>query len=748
MKTRILKLIALVVAFSAIGSSQSTFSPVDQVNTLIGTTGPAGVKNYGGVCPWVVTPHGMTDWTPATQENDLSILPYRFEQKSIIGFMGSHQPTIWMSDYGFLTLMPEVGLPKIRPEDRALPMQEGSQVARPYYYKVTLGNSGSRGIHVEMTATMRCGMFRIEYPESAASHLFVEMSRTPGYTGWVKVSSDRKEIIGYNPDRQNMFKGRAMGPALKNFRGYFVVEFEKPLSAFSVWKDSGSAEIFQGKSELSGTHIGAFATFPTKTREKVLIRIGTSFISLDQARENLRKEMPKWDFDRIADGTKAEWNKFLNRIRISGATADQQTIFYTAMYHTLVYPRRFDENGRYYSAFDDKIHEGVSYNDYSMWDTFRALHPLLTLTDPEDVSPMIQSLVQMYQEGGWIPKWPNPTYTNIMIGTPADAIIADAFVKGFRDYDVDKAYAALYKDAMTPPDGDTLKRWADRAQWTSYEAREGLTYYKQLGYVPADKTNESVSCTLEFAYEDYCVAQVAKRLGKESDYRLFLNRSNNYRNVFNPSTGFMQARMSDGKFFDGNPGQYKAFTEGSPWTYLFCVMQDVPGLVKLMGRDAFIAKLDENFGGGHFAYDNEPENHYPYLYDWVGQPWKTHDILTDVMQKNYRNTPDGITGNDDCGQMSAWYIFTTLGFYPVCPGSGEYAIGRPFFPKVVIDLTFPSKNTFTIVARNLTRENKYVKSIRIDGQPLGGLFLKYSDLFDHKVLEFEMSDKPNESLDH
>jgi predicted alpha-1,2-mannosidase len=328
-----------------------------------------------------------------------------------------------------------------------------------------------------------------------------------------------------------------------------------------------------------------------------------------------------------------------------------------------------------------------------------------------------------------------------MIGTPADAIIADAFVKGFRDYDVNKAYAAMYKDAMTPPDGDEHKRWGDRAEWTSYEARAGLTYYKALGYIPADKTAESVSCTMEDAFEDYCIAQVAKGLGKDNDYQFFMNRSRNYTNVFNSASGFVQGRMSDGSWID-DPKKLHPFTEGDKWTYQYCVMQDFPGLINLMGRDSFIAKLDENFSGGHYAYDNEPENHYPYVYDWVDQPEKCQKILTEVMHQNYRNTPDGITGNDDCGQMSAWYLFTALGFYPVAPASGEYALGRPFFPKMTLHLTYPKKNTFTIVAHNLTAENNYVRSIKLDGKPLTTLFLKHTDLFDHKLLEFEMGPSP------
>jgi predicted alpha-1,2-mannosidase len=743
---------SILILFATVLSVLAAFDPVDKVNPIIGTTGPAGTANYGGVCPWVTPPHGMTHWTPMTQENEISRMPYRQDQRTIIGFMGSHQPTVWMGDYGFLTLFPETGERRVRPSERGMGIVPGSELARPYDYSVELectnGNNPAK-IRVEMTASARCALFKLTYPKTDAAHLFVEMSRLSGYEGWVKVSADRREIVGYNSGRHNIFARKHMGPELKNFKGWFVIQFEKPFASFATWEmpanrnAPGQPQIFDGKAELAGERIGAFATFATKKSEVMQVRIGSSFISLDQAKENLRKEIPDWDFNRAASRNKEEWNELLGRIKVEGGTPDEQTIFYTAMYHSLLFPRRFDEYGRYYSAFDERIHQGVSYNDYSMWDTFRALHPLLTLLDPEEVSPMIRSLLQMYDEGGWIPKWPNPTYSNIMIGTPADAIIADAFVKGFRDYDTNKAYAAIYKDAMTPPEGDEHKRWPDRADWTSYEARAGLTYYKTLGYIPADKTGESVSRTLEDAFEDYCVAQVAKGVGKEDDYRFFMKRSQNYRNVFNPATGFMAARLSDGSFLSGDTKKYHPFTEGSPWTYLFCVMQDVPGLIHLMGRDTFISKLDENFSGGHYAYDNEPENHYPYLYDWVGEPGKTQKILTDVVRKNYRNTPDGITGNDDCGQMSAWYIFTALGFYSVAPASGEYAIGRPFFRKATLELGAPKKKLFTIVAHNLTPENIYVKSIKLDGRPLVTPFLKQSDLLNGKLLEFEMSGNPN-----
>lgn len=688
----------------------------------------------------------MTNWTPKTEGNFISQLPFRYEDKNITGFMGTHQPTIWMGDYGYITIMPESGKEKIRDEDRKLEIIKSTQISKPYYYSVELLDSNKQIIKTEMTASARCAIFKFTYPETKEAHLFIEMSRQKSHIGWIKISKNRREITGYNPDRDNVFQNRNMGPELKKLRGYFVIQFEKPFNTFTTWNDSGSIRIYKNKDEISGSHIGTITNFSVTKDEIVKVKIASSFISIEQAKENLNNEIPDWDFEQVESRTKQEWNSALNRIEIEGGSFDQQVIFYTALFHTLVFPRRFDEYGNYFSAFDEKIHKGVSYNDYSMWDTFRALHPLLTLTDPEDVSPMIQSMVQMYEQGGWIPKWPNPSYTNIMIGTPADAIIADAYIKGFRDFDIKNAYAAIYKDAMTPPDSDLYKRWEDRAGWSSYEARGGLTYYKSLGYVPADKTNEAVSRTLEFAYEDFCVAQVAKELNNDKDYKFFLNRSKNYKNLYNSSSGFMTPKLSSGNFTDPYSKEYGAFTEGSPWTYLFCVMQDIHGLLELMGKNIFISKLDQNFNEGHYAYDNEPENHYPYLYDWADQPWKTSEILTDVVFRNYRNTPDGITGNDDCGQMSAWYIFTSLGFYPVCPASGEYAIGRPFFPKVTLHLNFPKKNIFVIVADNISPKNIYVKSIKLDGKPLKTLFIKHSDLFKHSKLEFEMTNKSGISL--
>jgi predicted alpha-1,2-mannosidase len=403
-----------------------------------------------------------------------------------------------------------------------------------------------------------------------------------------------------------------------------------------------------------------------------------------------------------------------------------------------MYPRLFSENGRYYSAFDDKVHNGVSYTAYSIWDTFRAENSLLTLFAPERIDGMVQALLQNYQEGGWMPKWPNPSYTNIMIGTHADSLVAEAINKGFKGFDYKLAYDAVYKDAMTAPDGDTTRAWLDREPATPYEGRAGLTWFKQLGYIPADKVSESASSTQEEAYDDYAVAQVAKAAGKQDEYRFFLKRSLSYKNLFNPERKFMQARNADGSWASPNAG----WTEGDQWVYLFGALHDVPGVVHLLGGpQAAAAKLDQHFGGGHNRHDNEPSHHYGYLYNFTGQPWKTQARVRQIAATAYSNTVEGVLGNEDCGQMSAWYIFTALGFYPVNPASAQYVIGSPVFRHAALNL--PNGKTFDISALNNSAKNVYVQSVKLNGQPLDQPVITHEQIVAGGKLEFVMGPKPS-----
>jgi predicted alpha-1,2-mannosidase len=655
----------------------------------------------------------------------LSVVSYKYEDTDISGFIGTHQPAIWMGDYGYVTLMPEVGTLKTSPEDRKLPFTHADEIVRPDYYSVWMNAGGSRKIRTEMTATERCGYLRFTFPADASSSVLVEASR-PGVAGFADVDAAAQEITGYNPDRVDA----GLGPMqLPNFKGYFVIQFHKAFAGSGTYGPT---------QQQPGLAAGAYAKFETTEGEVVEARVGTSFISIEQARQNLKSEIPSWGFDTVRSALRATWNEKLGRLSIEGATDDQRKIVYTGLYHALLYPRIFSEQGRYYSAFDDRVHKGVSYTAYSIWDTFRAEHSLLTLMAPERIDGMIGALLQNYQEGGWMPKWPNPSYTNIMIGTHADSLVAEAINKHFKGFDYNLAWDAVYKDAMTPPDGDTTRRWYDREPHTPYEARAGLTYLKTLGYIPDDKTAESASSTLEDSYDDWCVAQVAKALGKTKDYQFFLSRSHNYEHLFNKTTGFMQARNSDGSWADAKDG----WTEGNTWVYTWAVMHDIPGLIELMGgRDNYNARLDEHFSGGHNVHSNEPSHHYGYLYDYSGQPWKTQAKVREIAAAEYANLPSGIDGDDDCGQMSAWYLFTALGFYPVNPASGDYMIGSPLFTKMTLQLA--NGNRFTVSAENNSEKNVYIQSARLNGRPLTIPVIRYDDIVAGASLTLVMGPAPS-----
>jgi predicted alpha-1,2-mannosidase len=739
---RVAALVAACLLLNLFGATNvSAQEPVDEVNVMVGTTGPS-VYDYGGMIPGVAVPFGMTHWTAQTRQNKISVYSYNYKDETIQGFIGTHQPAIWMGDYGQVSLMPYSG--ELKTPQPRLPFRHEDERAAPNYYSVRMGEPGAR-VGAELTATTRAGFLRFTFPASDSSHVVVTACRTEaeGVKGFVQVNAAAREITGYNPDRMSAH----LGPPLPNFKGYFVVQFDKPFASAGTWEGE---EIHAGGAEQTGGRVGAYASFKTKEGEVVRVKVGTSFISLEQARENLRREIPAWDFERVKAEGRRLWNEALGRIAIQGGSRDERVNFYTAMYHAHLFPRTFSEYGRYYSAFDDRVHRGVSYNDYSLWDTFRAEHPLLILLQPERVPGMITSLLQMYEEGGWMPKWPNPTYSAIMIGTHADSVIADAYVKGIRGFDLKKAYEATRKDAFTPPDGDVGNRWLDRALWTSFEARGGLTWYMKLGYVPQDKTDESVSRTLEFAYDDFCVAQLAKAAGRTDDYEVLMRRAKNYRNLYDPSKGFMRPRLADGRWDDeswnSKEERMPGFTEGGPWTYLFCEMQDVPGMVELVGGpEAFAAKLEENFTGGHYRHDNEPGHHYTYLFDYVGRAWRTQELVRETMRTKYQNAPDGLSGNDDCGQMSAWYIFSAMGFYPVTPGSDVYALGSPLFERATVRLPAPQykKGPFTVIAKNQSPENVYVQSATLNGRPLRAPFIKHSDIANGSTLVFVMGPRPN-----
>lgn len=708
-----------------------THDAVSLVNPLIGTQRSA--IGYGGTMPFVAPPFAMTDWTPQTRQNKISVVSYNYDDAKITGFIGTHQPAIWMGDYGFITLMPQVGELRLLPAERGLAYDHRDERSEPDYYSVWMTTASGERIHAEMTATDRCALLRFTFPKGTAGRVLVDTARA-GFNGHATFDRAAREITGDNPERMDSH----LGPfALPHFRGYFAVQFEQAPTKGDVYGDAAGASVQHG----------AYAEFAENT---VLVRVGTSFLSTEQARDNLRREIPDWDFDAVRAKLREKWQEKLGRLSIAGATDEEKTRLYTALYHALLYPREFSEYGRYYSAYDDAVHEGASYTSFSIWDTFRAENSLLTLVAPERVDGMITALLQDYKEGGWMPKWPNPSYTNIMIATHADSMVAEAVRKGFHGFDRETAWAAVYKDAMTPPDGDTTRRWLDREPHTPYEARAGLTYYKQLGFIPVDKTDEAASSTLEDSYDDWCVSQIAKAFGRTADYEFFLRRSLNDRNLYNPKYGLMNGRKSDGSWAPiggnrDNPGNRSesGWTEGNAWVYTWSPLHDQAGLLQLMGgADKYAAKLDEHFAGGHNVHSNEPSHHYPYLYDFAGQPWKTQAKVREIAAKEYGFGPGGLDGDDDCGQMSAWLLFTAFGFYPVNPASGEYMIGSPMYRTMSLKLA--NGKTFTVDADNNSAENIYIQSATIDGKPLTIPVITWEQIQSGAHLRFEMGPRPSQ----
>ncbi|MDB5231797.1 MAG: glycosyl hydrolase family 92 [Chitinophagaceae bacterium] len=737
-------------------AQKSNTQEVDFVNPLIGTayTGFAKGLDGGGTMPSVGPPFAMTNFVAQTGESRMNRMNYFYEDNTIIGFLASHQPTVWMGDYGYVSVMPQVGDLKVLPKQRALTFTHANEISTPYYYSVLLNAENGKTIKAEMASTSRSAIMKFTFPSSKNAHLIIQgINLNPELTDWandfterikklkgyVKVDVNKNEITGYNPDRMSA----QIGPDLPNFKGYFVIRFSKPFKSFGTWDGD---KINPSSVSQYGTRMGAYINFETTKDELVEVRIATSFISIEQARKNMAMEVAGKPFDAIVQSTRNKWQNELSHIKVNGVSNDQKTIFYTAMFHTMQFPREMSEYGKYYSAFDDKVHNGISYTDYSLWDTYRALHPLLIFTQPQHVNPMITAMLQMYQQGGRLPMWPNPAETNIMIGTHADVVIADAYAKGFRGFDTKIAYEALTKDALFPPDNDTFLHYGDRDKWTGYEAQAGLTYFKKLGFVPVDKTAESVSRTIEYSVDDYAVAQFAKSIGNLNDYNQLMALSKNYKNLYEPRTGFLLPRKANGAFDEKNKqGIWEGFTEGDQWTYLFGAMHDVPGMIDMMGgKEKFAARLDENFTGKHYRHDNEPGHHYIYLYDYCGQPWKTQELIRKHTSENFRNEPIGINGNEDCGQMAAWYIFGVMGFYPVSPASAVYAIGAPQFPELTLNFTAEGKKrTLKIIANNLSEENKYIQQVTLDGKPLNKPFITHQQIINSSKLLFEMGSKPN-----
>jgi len=750
----------LIINLSACVSEKQ---PVDYVNPFIGSQASGErASTDGRTHPGACVPFGMTKWIPANIDNQSD--PYKYVvdsarmplyrdiiKEEIFGFRGSHFPNgSHTRDYGSYDFMPIVGDLKFTTAERASKISHDREEASPGYYSVYLQDFQT---NAELTATERCGYLRFSFPDTDRVHILVDTRMADGY---VKILPEENRIIGYN----------TYSPFGK-IKGYFVAEFSKEFSSWGVWDKKD----LKNTKEISGEHVKAYVSFDTKGEETVEVKVGTSFIDFKTAASNLAKEIGNKNFSTIKKEAGKVWNDKLSKIEVEGGTEADKIKFYTSLYFVYFEPRISSSDNRYYSTFDQKIHETTPgsefYNDFSLWDTYRNKHPLLTILEPKIEGDMIQSLVNMYKQGGWIPKWPNPGYTSVMTGAPATPVITDAYLKGITNFDVDKAYEGMRKNAMEKVDPK------DVPEGMRFRGMEGIEYYKKLGFIPDDKVKASASKTLEDAFADWALSQMAKALGKEKDYEYFLQRSFNYKNVIDSTVGYMRGRNSDSSWvepFDPisaedyltkgpkfRPRQnYSYTTEGTPMHYTWSAMQDPQGLIKLLGgKEKFIEKLEfalsngerYNFGNWNPWYNqtNQPCMHDVYLFDDAGAPWKTQKWVRAIMDKSYGTGPDGMIGNDDVGAMSAWYVFSAMGFYPVAPGSLVYSIGSPVFDKVTIhlpDYLYGGKD-FTIIAENNSPENKYIQSATLDDEPLEKPFLNHSAIKNGSTLKFRMGNTPN-----
>lgn len=705
-----------------------------------GNMGGYDLAHDPGQCiPAVLSPHGMNFWVAQTQDTEQKgIAPYYYADEEIQGFRGSHWLTGSMTqDYGSFTLMP-LGKELItNPIARGSRFSHEDEISTPAYYSVELLDYG---ICAEMTATSRTALFCFTYHTEGDVYLVVNPNSDEAQ-GSVKYDAENHRIVGSNPvHRIYQGKGEYAG-----FDGHFVVEIDKDILAGGVYAGNEPLEGEISVEKQPG--VGAWVKYHVEKGERVLVRAASSFTDVEGALANLRQEAPHYDFDQMHRDLTDQWEEQLGVVEARTSNTDHLTQFYTALYHASFLPHVVSDcDGRYPSfaggAYIRQKEEGSYYDDYSMWDTYRALHPLQVLLYPERAGEMVQSLIDKYDDGGWLPIFPCwNSYTSEMIGDHCCSLVADAWFKGVRNFDIDKAYNALVQNATTLP--------ASRKDYVEGKGRRALDSYLQYGYIPLEDSvadayhqGEQTSRTLEYAYDDYLLSLLASDRGDQCLGDSLFVRSLFYRNVFNRRMGCVDGRHADGSWEWGDPLKFQPYiTEGRPCHYMWYVPHDVVGLVSLMGgRSLFSSKLDSLFATGNYWHGNEPCHHIAYLYDYVGRSQKTQQRVHDILLNEYGLSPDGLSGNDDAGQMSAWYIFSALGFYPVCPGTTHYALGTPLFEEAILHL--PSGNDFRIVAHGVSAENYFVERAEINGLPLHEPFLRHQEIVQGGILELFMSPTP------
>lgn len=713
------------------------------VNPLMGTQSSFELST-GNTYPAIARPWGMNFWTPQTGKMGDG-WQYTYTANKIRGFKQTHQPSPWINDYGQFSIMPVTGKLEFDEEKRASWFSHKGEIATPSYYKVYLAE---HDVVTEMTPTERAVLFRFTFPENEHSYIVVDAFDKGSY---VKVIPEENKIIGYTT--------RNSGGVPENFKNYFVIEFDKPFTYKGTFADK---KLEEGNLEQKADHTGAIIGFSTRKGEIVHARIASSFISFEQAAQNL-KELGNDSFEQLAQKGNDAWNNVLGKIEVEGGNLDQYRTFYSCLYRSLLFPRKFYEftaDGQpvHYSPYNGQVLPGYMYTDTGFWDTFRCLFPFLNLMYPSVNKEIQEGLINTYKESDFFPEWASPGHRGCMIGNNSASVLVDAYMKGVKVDDVKTLYEGLiHGTENVHPE-------------VSSTGRLGYQYYNKLGYVPYDvKINENTARTLEYAYDDWCIYQLAKALNRpKKEIELFAKRAMNYRNVFDKESKLMRGRNENGQFQSPfSPLKWgDAFTEGNSWHYSWSVFHDPQGLIDLMGgKKMFITMLDSVFAVppvfddsyygqviheiremtvmnmGNYAHGNQPIQHMIYLYNYAGQPWKAQYWLRQVMDRMYTPGPDGYCGDEDNGQTSAWYVFSALGFYPVCPGTDEYVIGAPLFKKAT--LHFENGNNLVIDAQNNSKENLYIESLRVNGQESTRNYLKHADLLQGGTIEFKMGSQPN-----
>lgn len=718
---------------------------VQYVNPLVGTQSKHSLST-GNTYPAIAMPWGMNFWMPQTGKMGNG-WAYTYDADKIRGFKQTHQPSPWINDYGQFSLMPVTGKPEFDQDKRASWFSHKTEKANPHYYSVYLAD---HDVVTEMAPTERAVIFRFTFPENKNSYVVTDAFDKGSY---VKIIPEENKIIGYTTKNS--------GGVPENFKNYFVITFDKPFTYKATVSDSVLTE---NKNETQANHAYAVIGFSTKKGEQVHARVASSFISFEQAELNL-KELGKDSFEQVKAKGKARWNEVLGKIQVKDENLDNLRTFYSCLYRSVLFPRSFYEinvKGEtvHYSPYNGQVLPGYMFTDTGFWDTFRSLFPFLNLMYPSMNVKMQEGLANAYKESGWLPEWASPGHRDCMVGNNSASVVADAYLKGLRGYDIETLWEAVVHGA------------GNEHPKISSTGRKGVAYYNELGYVPYDvKINENAARTLEYAFNDWSIYKLGKALGKpESEIGVYAKRALNYRNLYDLETGLMRGKNKNGLFqAPFNPLKWgDAFTEGNSWHYTWSVFHDPAGLIDLMGGKTGFNRMldsvftvpplfDESYYGfviheiremqimnmGNYAHGNQPVQHMIYLYNYSGEPWKAQYWTREVMDKMYTPNPDGYCGDEDNGQTSAWYVFSALGFYPVCPGTDEYILGSPLFKEVT--LNFENGKKMRLSAPTNHEDKRYVKSVKLNNVNHTKNYFTHKQLQNGGAVIYEMSGTPNKS---